>query len=242
MRDRSNLRSVRDGDPSWPRAASIELVQDLSGISSPVEGYLRRYRRRVKTQLDDGSRTETYVVDYVDRDPSKRDAVAIAIHAPVAASVGATAILLRRQVRYAAYVVAGRALTTEVFAGLIEGGESPEEATLREVWEEAGLEVEPRAIRRLGQPFFMIPGIFTERVVPMAVEVDEAALIRSLELEPPGDGSAFEAGAESLLLSLDEAFERIEAPAPPDPKLLSLDDAKTEILLARLWRDLESRR
>lgn len=220
----------------------MELVQDLSRISSPVEGYLRRYRRRVKTQLDDGSRTDTYVVDFVDRDESKRDAVAIAIHGDVPADVGQTPILLRRQVRYAAYVVAGRPLTTEVFAGLIEGGERPEAATLREVWEEAGIEIEERQIQGLGPPFFMLPGIFTERVFPMAVQVPTAVLKEALELEPPGDGSPFELGADALLLTLAEAFERIEAPAPADPRLPSLDDAKTEILLARLWRHLESAR
>jgi ADP-ribose pyrophosphatase len=196
----------------------VELVQDLSRLSSPVEGYLRRHRQRVKTRLDDGSRTETYVVDYVDREPHRRDAVAIAIHGAVPARVEDTRILLRRQVRYAAYVVAGRPLTTEVFAGLIEGGERPEEATLREVWEEAGIEIEPGQIHALGPPFFMLPGIFTERVFPVAVQVPDQTLVASLELEPPGDGSPFEMGSDALILTLGEAFERLMRPPPPEDR------------------------
>lgn len=231
------------GDPSWPRAVDIELVQDLSRISSPVDGYLRRYRHRLKTVFDDGHRSDVYVADYVDRDPSKRDATAVAAYVPATSGeVADTIILLRRQVRYGAFVAARRPTTTELIAGLIEDEEAPEVCVVREMWEEAGLEVAPEKIRRLGKPFFILPGIFTERIVPMAVELTGAELALALSEPPPGDGSAHEAGADLLQLTLGEIFERIESEAPADPRALVIDDAKTELVLARLWRVLEGER
>jgi 8-oxo-dGTP pyrophosphatase MutT (NUDIX family) len=229
-----------DEGPWWPRATGVELVQDVSKLSSPVEGYLRRYRHRIKTLFDDGTRSEVYVADYMDRDPSRRDAVAIAVYARAKSGrVEDTIVLLRSQVRYAAYVRAKRPLVTEVIAGLIEHDEPPETTAVRELWEEAGLEVDHSAVKRLGRSFFILPGIFTERVVPLAVEVRADALAAALEEPPPGDGSAFEQGAELVKLTLGDAFAKIEEEHSGDPKALVIDDAKTEILLARLWRMIE---
>lgn len=236
------------------RATGVDLLQDLSRIAPPTEGYLRRHRHRVKTRLEDGTRTEAYVVDYVDRTPDKRDAAAIALFARAeGGAVEDTRVLLRRQVRYAAWVVAGRPLVTEVHAGLIEGGEPPEACAVREVWEEAGLEIEAADVIPLGPPFFMLPGIFTERIVPLAVELPRDVLEAAVDLVPPGDGSPFEEGVDAIALSLGEIFAHIErgapaatAPATTAPATASdaiiIDDAKTELVLTRLWRHLEASR
>jgi len=225
---------------AWPIAAGAEILQDVSRITSPVEGYLRRYRHRVKTVFTDGSRSEAYVVDYVDRAPDKRDAAGFVLFARGPRDpVGATRILLRRQMRYAVYVAAQRPLTTEVFAGLIEGGETPEACVERETWEEAGVRIDRGEAIRLGRPFFPVPGLFTERIFPLAVQITPGALEDALLDPPPGDGSPFEDGSVLLSLTLDEAFELMEAPEPTRPDELTLDDAKTELILARLWRHLE---
>lgn len=225
-----------------PIAVGVELIQDISKISGPIEGFLRRHRHRVKTLLSDGRRTDTYVADYMDRDPALRDAVAIVPYARVHTSArpGDTRIILRRQVRYGAFVATGTALVTEVLAGLIEQPERPEETAVREVYEEASLEVELSAVHTLGLPFFVIPGISTERIHPVAVTLTEDALAEALACEPPGDGSPFEEGAEILSLSLHEALRAIagvRSGAVPE-----IGDAKTEIALRRLHDALEEGR
>jgi 8-oxo-dGTP pyrophosphatase MutT (NUDIX family) len=227
----------------WPLAARVELIQDVSRISLATEGYLKRYRQRVKTVFTDGTRSEVYVVDYVDRGLDRRDAVGFVLWARAASGqVADTRILLRRQLRYAAYVAAGRPLMTELYAGLIEGGEAPEACVLRECWEEAAVETTTGHIMRLGRPFFPVPGLFTERIVPLAVEVDDATYDQVVARPPPGDGSPFEEGSVSVAMTLGEAFAMIEAAEPGDPAEPTLDDAKTEIVLARLWRWLEEHR
>lgn len=230
----------KDRQPTWPLAAGVHVLQDVSAISSPIEGYLRRHRLRVKTCFDDGSRSEAYVVDYVDRPPGRRDATGFVLYArPRGARVADTVVLLRRQLRYASYVALGRPLTAEVLAGVIEHDETPEANVVREAWEEASVTLDPASVRALGRPFFTVPGLFTERIVPFCASVPERALEEALDAPPPGDGSPFEEGSTLVALTLAEAFELMEAPAPSDPSALTLDDAKTEIVLTRLWRRLE---
>jgi ADP-ribose pyrophosphatase len=231
--------ATEDGPP-WPRPVAVELIQDISGISSPTEGFLRRLRHRVKTVFSDDTRTDTYVVDYIDRDPSRRDAIGVAVYSlDPEASVEETRVLLRRQVRYAAYQITGQALTTELIAGLIEGGERPEQTTVRELLEEAGLTIQERDVRSLGPPFFVVPGTMTERMFPVAVQVSAEMLETARFVPPGGDGSPFEEGAEHEIVTLAEAFARIDRGPGAEPYLA---DAKTELILGRLWRTLEGAR
>ena len=148
-----------------PRACGIEVIQDLSALSSPLEGHLHRHRERTKILLDDGSRTSVHIVDYVDRRPGHRDAVAVALHTPRSPNTRTedVRILLRRQFRYPVYLVQGTPLFLEVVAGIVEAPESPEDAAAREIAEEAGLSIDVRRVRRLGGPFFPSPGAFTDR-------------------------------------------------------------------------------
>ena len=49
-----------------PRVVGVEIIQDISRISSPIDGFLRRMRVRAKSLLSDGTRTDTYVMDWWD--------------------------------------------------------------------------------------------------------------------------------------------------------------------------------
>jgi 8-oxo-dGTP pyrophosphatase MutT (NUDIX family) len=224
------------------RAVGVELVQDLSHLSSPVQGYLRRLRHRIKTILSDGSRTDTYVADVVDRAADMRDAVTIAVYArPQGRPVGETRILLRRQLRYGAFLATGTAVVTELLAGVMEDGEAPEVTAARELGEEASILATPEQVARLGGPIFVLPSILTERIYPMAAEVTPEVLEAAVARPPPGDGTPFEAGAELLIVSLDEARRWMavdaDSAAPGEPILC---DLKTELVLARLERALEA--
>lgn len=207
----------------------------MSGISSPTDGYLRRYRHRVKTVLADGTRTDTYVADYVDRAAHLRDAVGIAVFTrPTKTSRPAEArVMLRRQVRYATWQALGVPLVTEVLAGLIEEPETPEETTARELWEEAGIDRRPEHVHKLGKPFLLLPAIMTERMFPTAVEIGEEELRRAVEEHAAGDGGPFEAGAEHVVVPLGEAIAMNVA--RKGNVELELADVKTELILRRLW-------
>jgi 8-oxo-dGTP pyrophosphatase MutT (NUDIX family) len=216
---------------SSPIAVGVELIQDLSAISSPIEGFLRRHRHRIKTLLSDGTRTDTYVADYIDRAGDFRDAVAIAIFARQK-TPGETLILLRRQVRYAAWISTGAPLVTEVPAGVLELPETPEECAQREVYEETGIEVGLDKVRQLGRPFYILPGTITERLFAASAEVSSEAIRAAAGTQPMGDGSPFEEGAELVVLTLADALSAIagkRSGATPD-----IMDSKTELLLRRL--------
>ena len=220
-----------------PYVIGVELVQDVSGIASPVDGFVRRYRHRVKSRLSDGSRTEPYVVDYVDRAPHRRDAVGVALYVP-AARPGDSVVVLRQQLRYPVFIATGAPLMTEVVAGILEGQESPVDTALREVEEETGLVVESHQASVLGGPFYPSPGIFTEMIHVVAVQLPPDALDRPLPIAP-GDGSPMEVGARLIAVRLDDA---LALPAgPPRDSSTTLCDAKTEIALRRLRSHLEQR-
>ncbi len=213
----------------------MELIQDLSAISPPLSGFLKRHRHRIKTLLSDGTRTDTFVVDYVDRSPHRRDAVGVIAFLRAEDPLD-TIVLLREQVRYPPHVVLGRATLIECVAGIIEGDEAPELAALRELYEEAGIRAEPAKAKRVGGWFFPSPGILTERIAIVAVELEPGAL--DGPLAPPGDGSAMEEGAELLSMSLRDALAFADRGGTGDD--LQIQDAKTELALFRLKRMLEA--
>lgn len=231
MGDVIAFRAVKGKGNNGPIAVGVELIQDLSAISSPIDGFLRRHRHRVKTLLSDGTRTDTYVADYIDRASVGRDAVGFVPFARKE-KVADTVILLRRQVRYPAWVATQTPLVCEVPAGVIDEPETPEETACRELYEEAGIEAELKQVRQLGRPFFILPGTLTELMYSACIEVGEQQLEAALQLELPGDGGAFEQGAEVIVLTLGEALRAIDghrSGAIPD-----IMDGRTEIILKRL--------
>jgi 8-oxo-dGTP pyrophosphatase MutT (NUDIX family) len=218
----------------------VEIIQDISRISSPIDGFLRRQRVRAKSLLSDGTRTDTYVMDYVDRDPQIRDAVAILPYVPAdeGEPVGATRVLFRRQLRYPAYLVTGQPLFTEAIAGLIEAPETAQDAAMRELFEESGLRATRERVRQLGRPVFPTPGAFTERFFLFAVEADHD----TLEHADAGGDSPMEEGAELISTSLSDAMVLLDQDPLSAERGVFIADAKTELLLHRLHAFLSEKR
>ncbi|MBI4822240.1 MAG: NUDIX hydrolase [Deltaproteobacteria bacterium] len=224
-----------------PLAIGIELIQDVTLLSGPGEGFLRRHRHRVKTLLDDGTRTDVFVVDFIDRDPHRRNAAVVALYAPAERPDDAL-VWLRRQVRYAQSRVSGHPLCTELVAGIIESPEDPLGCARREVLEEVGLDLPETSFSHLGPPFFVLPGTLTEEIHLIAARATQAQLLSASERCPPGDGSPFEEGAQPVILTLGQALELAASSRPADPSQVWIADAKTELGLRRLRDRLSSTR
>jgi len=213
---------------------AIEVLEDLTATARCDEGFLRLKRLRCQNVREDGSRSAEYRVDVVNR--PKLDAVAVLLYRHGADGLE---VLTRTNLRPAAYFRAGRAMTVpdgrshlwveEIVAGLLEP-EDQGEAGLRhraaaEAFEEAGVKVSAEEVLLLGAPFFLAPGILSEKVFPTAVDVTGKQ-----EDAPGGDGSPLEEGgrtrwwrAEALLAACRSG---------------EVQDAKTELSLVRLFERL----
>jgi ADP-ribose pyrophosphatase len=127
-------------------------------------------------------------------------------------------------------------LVEEIVAGVIEPGEVGLEALRRrgaeELREEAGLDVALEALEPLGGPFFMLPGISSEKIHLLACEVDVGTARVSAEAAG-GDGSPLEEGAELGWRPLAEAVEACERG--------EIEDAKSELAFRRLAARLGER-
>ena len=215
-----------------PYVVGVELVQDVSGIASPVDGFLRRYRHRAKSRLSDGQRTAPYIADFVDRGPGRRDAVAVALYVP-APKTADVQVILRQQMRYPVFIATGAPLVTEVVAGIIEGDEPPARAAAREIEEETGLTVDEAHIVTLGGPFYPSPGVLTEMIHIVAAPLPPDALAAPLPVAPT-DGSPMEAGARLVAVGLEDALRLPAGPPTAGDEQTRMCDAKTELALRRL--------
>ncbi|MBM4378957.1 MAG: NUDIX hydrolase [Deltaproteobacteria bacterium] len=209
----------------------IEVVEDLTGRSRCDEGFLRVRRLRCRNRRADGSASAEYRVDVVDR--PRLDAVAVLLYRTAAA--GGRELLLRTNLRPAAYfrrderpvVPDGREFlqVEEIVAGLLEPSDEGEAGirarAAEEAWEEAGFRVDAARIQMLGAPFFVAPGILSERIHLCAADVT------GLPQAPlPGDGSPLEEGAQTRWVPFGEALRLCRDGTVPD--------AKTELALLRL--------
>ncbi len=208
---------------------AIEVVEDFSSTARCDEGFLQIRRLRVRNRRADGSTSPVYRVDVVDR--PRLDAVAVLV---VRRSATGWEVLTRMNLRPAAYfrkdkqqpVPDGRShlYCEEIVAGLLENSDHGDEGLRRraveEVHEEAGFRVEPSEIVLLGQPFFVAPGIVSEKIFMCAVDVTGKA--QSL---PEGDGSPLEESPPPRWRSVAELQAAIESG--------EVQDAKTELALTR---------
>lgn len=213
------------------KVVGLEIEGDsVEGIEG---GFLAVRRLRLHNRRDDGSRSRSYVCDFLVR-PKGIDAVVIAVYHRQGDAVQ---VLLREGLR--PVLAQGRDperlpiadarsyLTfTEVPAGIVElhdrGEEGVRARAAIEVEEETGFSVAPEAVWFLGAGTFPSPGSMPEKFWLTAVEVPEPGAQRRAE----GDGSPMEEGATTRWMDLHEAIA-----ACVDGRI---EDAKTELVLRRL--------
>jgi ADP-ribose pyrophosphatase len=211
---------------------ALEVVEDFTASARCDEGFLRIRRLRVQNARTDGSKSSVYRVDVVDR--PRLDAVAVLIWRRT--EQGLT-FLTRQNLRPAAYfrhqlrptVPDGTThlFCEEIVAGLLEPTDTGEAGlthrALEETFEEAGFRAGPECLRRLGQPFFVAPGIISEKIFLFACEVT------GLETQAaPGDGSPLEEGGTLSWRTTDQ-LEGALADG-------TIQDAKTELAFRRFLR------
>jgi ADP-ribose pyrophosphatase len=217
---------------SFPKI-ELTLLEDLSPPDQ--QGFLRLVRRRYRASYPDGTHSEPFLYDAVDRNAI--DAVVIAAH--FAAADGAPWVFLRSAVR-PTLTLRDRAHSPlpdeacdghlwELPAGMVERSErSPAGVVLaaqRELHEELGFEVAVDALSPLGPSTFPAPGFVAERHFFFEVRVDPAA-----RREPALDGSPLEHFGSVIALPLREALDLCRTGA--------IEDAKTELALRRLLEKL----
>jgi ADP-ribose pyrophosphatase len=228
-----------------PRVVSIEIVEDRTSVSRCDEGFLRLKRYVARNRRADGSTSPAYPIDVIDR--PTLDAVAVCLYARTAEKVEVlTRLGLRPAVHFRSVEVAALPeprylLFEEIVAGVLEPGERGIESLRRraaeEVLEEAGFRIAPACLEALGAPFFMLPGIVSEKIHLLVAEIPRSAIgeVASGDLaEAPqeGDGSPLEEGALLRWIDLNQAIAACEQG--------TICDAKTEIALRRLWAKLSS--
>jgi ADP-ribose pyrophosphatase len=109
----------------------------------------------------------------------------------------------------------------ELPAGLVERGEDPAAAAVRELEEELGFVVPASVAQPLGEWVFPVPAMIAERHVFYLVEVEPSS-----RTVPTEDGSALERGAAIVSMPVGDALEHCRRGA--------IRDAKTELALRRL--------
>ena len=208
----------------------IEVVEDFTPTARCDEGWLRVRRLRCRNRHADGTTSDVYRVDVIDR--PRLDAVAVMVFRR---GERAVEVLTRRQLRPAAYFRKDLPKTIEdgqthlfieeLVAGLLEPADHGEEGVRAraaiEVGEEAGFAVSPAEIVLLGGPYFLAPGIVSEKMFPCAVEVTGKP-----QATPPGDGSPLEEGATLRWRTLEDLLRACRSG--------EIQDARTEIGAARL--------
>ncbi|MFZ5440996.1 MAG: NUDIX hydrolase [Myxococcota bacterium] len=210
----------------------LEVVEDFTSTGRCDEGFLHVRRLRVRNVRADATHSPIYRVDVIDR--PRLDAVAVLVWRRGAQGLE---FLTRQNLRPAAHfrrdkvpgIPDGRShlFCEEIVAGLLEASDQGEAGLLHraaeEVAEESGFRVKAEQVVRLGPPFFVAPGIISEKIFLTAVDVT------GLEgAAPRGDGSPLEEGGaiawrteQSLRQAIDDG---------------TIQDAKTELALERFLR------
>lgn len=217
-----------------PEVEDIELLEDLTDRSRCDEGFIHVRRYRARNRRVDGSLSPEYRIDVIDR--PELDAVAVAVWARTLRGVE---VLTRRGLRPAALFRHGKQsalpegrylLVEEIVAGILEVGETGLDALVHrcveEIREEAGIDARTEDVVRLGGPFFMLPGVASEKIHLFAAEVTRPALPARYPSPGLTDGAPLEEGAEIVWRTLDEALGACIAG--------EIEDAKTELALRRL--------
>jgi ADP-ribose pyrophosphatase len=198
----------------------VVVAHDRSSEARAIGGFLNVRRLDLELEYPQGRTSDRFSYDVGAR--ALLDAVIIAAHF---SSGGTRRVYLRSAVRPPCALrplpPAHDGSLWELPAGLIDPGEEPVDAAVRELGEELGFVVSAADLHPLGPPTFPAPGMIGERHLYFAVAVDPL-----LRATPTEDGSALERFAAILALPLADAIEHCRRGAIPD--------AKTELGLRRL--------
>jgi ADP-ribose pyrophosphatase len=207
-----------------PPAIRLVVAFDRTPYAHATGGFLNLRRVDLVARYADGSESEPFPYDIATR--AALDAVVVAAHFE---QDGIMHVYLRSAVRPPCTLrpvpPGNDGNLWELPAGLVEPGEDPVATAARELDEELGFSVDPRALRSLGPWTFPSPGIIGERHIFFAVAVDPRA-----RGTPAEDGSVLERAAAILTLPLEDALDHCRSGA--------IVDSKTELALRRLAETL----
>jgi 8-oxo-dGTP pyrophosphatase MutT (NUDIX family) len=201
-----------------PPKIRIELVRENT---SDTSGFANVRRLELLAHYPDGSKSAPFKYDAVER--KALDAVVICA---TYSDQGRHYLYLRSAVRPPLALRGDRTpthdgLLWELPAGLIEPGETAEEAGARETEEELGFKLALDAVMPLGKMAAPSPGVIGELHHFVRAEVRPKD-----RGEPSLDGSPLERGGEVIAIALDEALAYARAGI--------FTDAKTELGIRRL--------
>lgn len=187
----------------------------MTGVEPPGFLILNRYKLAV---VQGESRSKAFPYDIVDR-----RAIDASIMVAHAMKDGTVHVYLRTAIRPPVQLRADgtNPAVWELPAGLIEPGEAPRDAAVRELEEELGFVVKPEDMLPLGEWGYPAPGFVGEKHFFYHCEVDPSTI------KPPiGDGSPLEENALIVLVPLKEAIAACVSGL--------IRDEKTELGLRRL--------
>ena len=221
--------------PKQRALSDVEVVEDRTAESRCDVGFLKLRRLVLRNRYGDGSTSEPYPCDVLERPGS--DAVVCVLYEFVD---GRARVLLRESPRPPIHLRRHKTFVhpdpgvyltiLEVVAGLVEESDPPGHEGLRrraalEAREEAGLEVDRATLHPLGGETFASPGTTDEKLYFCS-----AAAPLSEREAPTGDGSVMEEWSRVHLIDLGEALAMCRDGRVPD--------MKTELALARLADEL----
>ncbi|MBK6460084.1 MAG: NUDIX hydrolase [Myxococcales bacterium] len=199
-----------------PAPPAIELV-DVGPRPPGGREFLGLERVHARCAYPDGSTSERFLYDIVTR--AAVDAVVVI---PTFERDGERFVVLRSAHRVPlTRRDPGLANLWELPAGLIEVGETAEEAGARELLEEIGASLAPGDLSPLGPPVVPAPGALAEVQHFLRADIDPLA-----QHTPEEDGSPLERHAGVVAVPLREALGELAR--------LGLVDSKTELGLRRL--------
>lgn len=207
--------------PNLPKPPAIRLTV-VEERDSDMSGFVNVRRLGLRATYPDGSESKTFPYDVVTR--RALDAVVICA---VYTEGGRAHVYLRSCVRPP---VALRPVTLgsphdgslwELPAGLIEPGETPEEAAVRETEEELGFRLDAKEVSLLGPSMLPAPALIGEYHHFVLCRVRPEG-----RREPSLDGSPLEHGGEVITVPIETALAMVRAG--------QIADEKTELALRRL--------
>jgi len=205
--------------PEVPRI-DIVVARDRSMDARATGGYFDVRRLDLMAQYTDGTRSEPFTYDV-----GARKALDGVIILACFVMDGVRHVFLRSCLRPPCAL---RPLPPqhagglwELPAGLVEPGEEPTDAVVRELMEELGFSAKTADIQPLGPWVFSAPAIIGERQLFFVVRVDPSTRVR-----PTEDGSVLEQNAAILSLPVEDAVAHCRRG--------TICDSKTELGLRRL--------